>query len=256
MKEQENTEEKIVEHFSMRSVWYDSTSTWVKNEDILKKMIHFLPEEKKRYRILDLGAGTGAVSKYVLEHYDESVVVIAVDCCKSMLEKIGHPDIFAVQANVKQLPFLDHSFDIVISRQCLHYVDDLNTALTEVKRVLKNKGIFVLAQIVPYDIKTAPYWSEVTKIRQPLRKKYFTAEEWNEVIKDIGFKVLLCDRIVHKGSVNKWAKKYSISKQDIINQYRSKLLNADENYKAVYCVQIEENDISYNTFWHIVKYQL
>ncbi len=58
--------ENIVEHFAKRSMQYDSTSLWVTNETILEKMSLFLPEEDKRYKILDLGAGTGAVSKYIL----------------------------------------------------------------------------------------------------------------------------------------------------------------------------------------------
>ena len=127
-------EESIVEHFAKRSIKYDSISLWVKNETILENMLNFLPKDEKKYKILDLGAGTGAVSKYILNNYKKSVEITAVDNCLPMLEKINEQKIQIVESDVGRMPFLDHSFDIVISRQCLHYVENIDEAMSEVRR--------------------------------------------------------------------------------------------------------------------------
>lgn len=252
-REKSVSEQRIVEHFSERVLQYDNITTWVNNVDILKKMVELLPEEKKKYLILDLGAGTGVVSKYILHNYKCPVEITAVDCCSLMLEEIREPQIQTIEANIEKMPFSDNLFDIVISRQCLHYVDNLDLAMSEVRRILKNSGIFILAQIVPYDIATATYWKEVISIRQPLRKWFFTSGEWNELIKKFEFEILNNSKYSHVGSINKWVKKYNITELKQIDSYKKKLLYADENYKHTYSIQICDDDISYIAYWHIVK---
>lgn len=246
-------EQNIIGHFSERVKQYDNISAWVTNKEILNMMVELFPEEKKEYCILDLGAGTGAVAKYVLENYKNATCITALDCCLPMLKKINQSQIKIVEANAEDMPFENETYDIVVSRQCLHYIDNLDLALGEVRRVLKESGIFVLGQIVPYDAETANYWKNIVKIRQPLRKWFFTAEEWNRKLEDNGFRIIETRKCSHKGSLIKWIQKYNISDENLIYTYQKALLNADENYKKIYEVERVGNDFVYNAFWHIVK---
>lgn len=245
--------ENMIEHFKERSMKYDSASLWVKNKAILNEMMRFLPVDNRKYKVLDLGAGTGAVSKFIIKNYKDDIEVTAVDCCLAMLEKIDEPQIQIVEADVADLPFPEQNFDIVISRQCLHYVTNLNRVLSEIRRVLKPDGIFILGQIVPYDSRTAQYWKEVVRIRQPLRKWYFTAEQWNEKLMQNDFKIVQTSNCVHKGSVDAWIEKYNITNQSLIDKYKKMLLEADNYYREIYSVQERGEDITYNAYWHIVK---
>lgn len=253
MDNKDGNKQNIIEHFSDRVKQYENMSTWVTNKEILNIIVDLLPKEKKKYNILDLGAGTGAVAKHVLENYQNVLNITALDCCLPMLKKVNQSQIKIVEANAEEIPFENHSFDIIVSRQCLHYVDNLDLALKEVRRVLSEKGIFLLGQIVPYDIETANYWRDIVKIRQPLRKWYFTAGQWNAKLEENGLKILELRKCSHKGSLKKWIQKYNISDQDLIDIYKRKLLNADDNYKKIYAIERTEDDIVYNAFWHIVK---
>ena len=185
--------------------------------------------------------------------YKKSIEITAVDCCLPMLEKIDEEQIKIVEADVSEMPFSNHSFDIVISRQCLHYVKKLDEVMSEVRRVMKKDGVFILGQIVPYDSITAQYWKKIVQIRQPLREWYFTAEQWNQKLMQNNFKILQSDQCVHKGSVNMWVKKYNVTDHRLIEEYKRMLLEADHYYKQAYSVRLRENDVTYNAYWHIVK---
>lgn len=246
----------IIEHFSMRAVSYDSISAWVKNEKILKRMIQFFPEGDKDYCILDLGAGTGAVSKYILNNYKGNVKITALDFCSSMLEEINDARIQTVEATAEKMPFSDNSFDIVISRQCLHYIENLDETLLEIKRVLRKDGIFILGQIVPFDVITASYWRKIIQIRQPLRKWYYTTEQWDEKLIKNGFRIAQRCGCTHQGSVSKWIAKYNITDQELIDKYEMLLRDADDNYKNVYSVRESNSDILYNAYWYIIQCEI
>jgi SAM-dependent methyltransferase len=43
------------------------------------------------------------------------------------------------------LPFDDNTFDSVVAVSCLEYIDELDTAAQEIKRVMRKDGCFVFA---------------------------------------------------------------------------------------------------------------
>ena len=53
-------------------------------------------------------------------------------------------DIFNYQViNCESIPFINNYFDVVIANHVLFYLDDLFNGLSEIERILKNKGAFV-----------------------------------------------------------------------------------------------------------------
>ena len=51
------------------------------------------------------------------------------------------------QADIQNIPFEDHSFDVVIANSMLYHVPDLEQGLREVRRVLRDGGIFYCATL-------------------------------------------------------------------------------------------------------------
>ena len=91
--------------------------------------------------VLELGAGTGLVTAQAAE---QVATLVATDVAPGMLEvarrktrRFGHVR-FALVDYGKPLPFLDSTFDVVLSG--LTYVQDSNDAVKEVARVLKPRG--------------------------------------------------------------------------------------------------------------------
>ena len=96
--------------------------------------------------VLELGAGTGIVTKLVAPRVRS---LVATDLSAGMLDvaraatRRTRGVSFALVDYGKPLPFLDRSFDLVLSG--LTYAQDQNDALKEVRRVLKPRGRFAFS---------------------------------------------------------------------------------------------------------------
>lgn len=56
-----------------------------------------------------------------------------------------HPNIHYEVVNAEELPYEDERFDIVIANMMLYHIPNLDKAVSEIRRVLKNDGIFYCA---------------------------------------------------------------------------------------------------------------
>jgi ubiquinone/menaquinone biosynthesis C-methylase UbiE len=90
--------------------------------------------------LLDVGAGTGAISKAA---QSKVVSVTAVDLSCGMLRRSGITE--RVSARVPGLPFPSNAFDVVTAGFLLTHIPDYATALTDMMRVLSPSGKIGLA---------------------------------------------------------------------------------------------------------------
>ena len=93
--------------------------------------------------ILDIGAGTGIVTKYF------DVDMVSVDISREMLaQNVGQ----RCQADWSSLPFRNESFATVISVSALDTGCDPHIKLSEMKRILKIGGYFYLTVLKTEDL--------------------------------------------------------------------------------------------------------
>ncbi len=112
-------------------------------------------------RILDLGCGTGFLSRGLLSHYPKAQVV-SLDLAEGMLReargKRGLKDKLLrrqgfVCADAESLPFADDSFDMVISNLTLQWCGDLAGTFAEINRVLSKEGVLLYSSLGPDTLK-------------------------------------------------------------------------------------------------------
>ncbi|TDD91153.1 class I SAM-dependent methyltransferase [Actinomadura rubrisoli] len=107
-------------------------------------------------RILDAGCGSGALSAELRDH---GAVVTGIDASAGMLalarRRLGDDaDLHVVDLN-DRLPFDDGAFDDVVASLVLHYLEDWEPTLAELRRVLRPGGRLIASvdhPVVAYTI--------------------------------------------------------------------------------------------------------
>jgi ubiquinone/menaquinone biosynthesis C-methylase UbiE len=102
--------------------------------------------------VLDVAAGTGHVARRLAP---EVRVVVAVDATRAMLEQgraHAPPNVLFVRADADAaaLPFLDDSFDVVVTRFAIHHFPNPAVQLAEMRRVLKPAGRLAVADLIAH----------------------------------------------------------------------------------------------------------
>ena len=103
--------------------------------------------------VLDLGAGTG-IAAVQLKRRFRGAVVTAADIAAPMLQvargrsRFWRP-IRCVEADARALPFEDASFDLVFTSLMLQWLQPPDTALQEIRRVLKPGGLLLASSLGP-----------------------------------------------------------------------------------------------------------
>ncbi len=100
--------------------------------------------------VLELGCGTGVMWKGRGELVSRCARLVLSDISEGMLSRAkenlsGESGIEYMTADIREIPFPDHSFDAVIANMMLYHVPDQARGLREVRRVLKPGGTFYCA---------------------------------------------------------------------------------------------------------------
>jgi demethylmenaquinone methyltransferase/2-methoxy-6-polyprenyl-1,4-benzoquinol methylase len=103
---------------------------------------------KPGMQVLDIGVGTGLVSRQAARIVGASNLVTGIDPSPGMLENARVPDgVKLVRGGVEHLPFADASFDFVTMGYALRHIADLSIAFSECSRVLRPGGSFCILEI-------------------------------------------------------------------------------------------------------------
>jgi len=97
-------------------------------------------------RALEIGCGTGLLSRRVARRYPELPIVFS-DLAHGMSLATAEllPASQVCDADAASLPFRDDAFDLVISSSVYQWLEDLPAAFSEAARILRPGGVFAVA---------------------------------------------------------------------------------------------------------------
>jgi ubiquinone/menaquinone biosynthesis C-methylase UbiE len=184
-----------IKGFSDTIKWYDKNARKyakaiesLSSQDYIEKFANLLPKGSK---VLDAGCAAGRDSKLLA---DKGLKVVGVDLSKNLLNiaKENNPDIKFVEADFRELPFANDSFDgIWSSASLLHLetVEDVKKSLSEFTRVLKDNRIICIM------VKAKNANKKFTLIKDKLSNHYrffqfFTKEEISNLLQQNEFKII------------------------------------------------------------------
>lgn len=121
----------------------------------LKQEFHKVIEQvpiRSGQRILDVSTGTGAVFFYINDVYPNvDLELVGIDLSMGMLRVAQRKfassgmEVLLLHTQVKEFPFEDESFDIIIHSGGINTFSDIPAALKEWVRVLKPEGTLFIA---------------------------------------------------------------------------------------------------------------
>lgn len=105
---------------------------------------------KPGMKILELGAGNGALWSQNLDKLPKGLTLVLSDISEGILadakNEIGDNSEFQYAVfDAQKIPFADNTFDLVIANHMLFYCDDIPKTLKEVRRVMKKGASFACA---------------------------------------------------------------------------------------------------------------
>jgi len=106
----------------------------------------FISSHAKDKIVLDAGCGQG-YGAFFLSHVAKSIsaIDIANEAINDAKKNYVRPNLYFKSMNVAKMEFPDDSFDVVCSFEVIEHLDDYQTFLTEIVRVLKPSGHFFVS---------------------------------------------------------------------------------------------------------------
>jgi ubiquinone/menaquinone biosynthesis C-methylase UbiE len=148
--------------------------------------------------VLDVAAGTGHAARALAPGVRG---VVALDATPAMLEQgkraaeaTGLRNIVFQLGDAAALPFLDGSFDIVVSRFAVHHFEDPGIQIAEIGRCVRPGGALVIADLVADDdAGLASAQNRVERLRDPSHTRILTAAELASLIEAAGTEIRAID---------------------------------------------------------------
>ena len=141
-------------------------------------------------RVLDVCCGSGASAIPAAEIVGADGAVVGVDLAANLLElarakakQRGLTNIQFQSGDLMQLPFEDKSFDTVVCVFGIFFVPDMEAALRELRRVVRDGGRVAITTWGPrfFEPATTFFWNSIRDVRPDLYKGFNPWDRISEV---------------------------------------------------------------------------
>jgi ubiquinone/menaquinone biosynthesis C-methylase UbiE len=144
--------------------------------------------------VLDVACGPGILSAAIAK---SARAVVAFDLTPQMLKKAaqrcagaGVGNVSFREGNAAELPFADAEFDAVVTRLSVHHFDRPGRVMSEIFRVLRPGGRFVVADVISSEVPAESELQNAIEIlRDPSHVRMLPASELTSLVKNAGFAI-------------------------------------------------------------------
>lgn len=116
---------------------------------VLERFLRLLPNGINPSSLLDIGSGTGALLQKLAGKYPAAALVgldMAYGMGVTARERLaGNGLVSFLTADAEHLPFVDASFDLVVSTSTFQWLETLDPAFARIRQILKPEGRFCFA---------------------------------------------------------------------------------------------------------------
>jgi ubiquinone/menaquinone biosynthesis C-methylase UbiE len=161
----------------------------------LRQALRAIKDLPAHSSVLEIGAGAGQFIR-AIKKYRPELVCHGSDISQEALKIAREDTVEGVEYTLSYectLPYENESMDAVLIFDVLEHVDDVDTLLSEIYRVLKPGGIFY--SFVPCEGDWLSWWHALDRVglKRDLTKKYaghinyFSRKQFQELLEQYGF---------------------------------------------------------------------
>jgi ubiquinone/menaquinone biosynthesis C-methylase UbiE len=144
--------------------------------------------------LLDVACGPGILSAAIAKSARD---VVAFDLTPQMLKKAaqrcaeaGLANVTFREGNAAELPFADASVDAVVTRLSVHHFDRPARVMSEIFRVLRPGGSFVIADVISSEVPAdAELQNAIEILRDPSHVRMLPGSELTALVEQAGFAI-------------------------------------------------------------------
>ncbi len=157
--------------------WFDKNAELYQAElKLIKTMIGTLCEKS-----LEIGVGTG---KFAVPLN----IKTGIEPCPQMVRKAKEQGVSVISSIAEHLPFKDKTFDFILMVTTVCFVDDILLSFKEARRVLKDKGHFIVAYVDKDSFLGKQYELKKEKSKFYKEATFYGTEEILYYLNSAGFK--------------------------------------------------------------------
>lgn len=228
--------------FEQRARKYNAESTWVSDIELVKPLI---PEPFGSKRLLEICSGTGIVANYA---HAVGWNVTATDISQDMLQENKNSEIALFVGDSNNLKFANNSFDIVVCRQGLQYLE-LTPLFKQIEVISKSQirfGHITLEHPEDYS-----WWDTYFKIASPGRRHIFHPFQLPISCEDAGLIVQSVQIVRTRSSFYGPINHLEPTKLEIV---KSHYANSSSEFKSRYnFLASSDGDLQYSHRWEFVS---
>ena len=126
--------------------------------------------------VLDVAAGTGHVARRLAPKVRAVVALDATDAMLAQGAAHGVRNVVFARGDAAALPFVDGSFDVVVSRFAVHHFERPEVQVAEMRRVLRDGGRLAIADLVA-DPEAGETQNRLETLRDSSHTRLLTVDE-------------------------------------------------------------------------------
>lgn len=147
------------------------------------------------FQVLDLGTGSGFLAFPLAERFPESQITgldilpqtLARDAEKARAQNISNLHFICYDG--MSLPFEDDTFDVIVSRYCMHHFPEIEKTFGEIARVLKLDGQFFISDPTPNEDDFQRFVDTYMQMKDDGHNKFYTKDEFVRLAENAGLKL-------------------------------------------------------------------
>ncbi len=227
------TEEIYTEQFGIRSKNWHESCTWLTDKTLLEAHAE-MADVPKDAVLLDVCCGSGVVGNSFRSKVSR---IVGLDLTPEMIKRAETRLDEVHRGNVYEIPFPENQFDIVCTREVLHLLPKPEKPVSEIFRVLKPGGQFVVGQILPYGEADAAWMYRIFKKKQPLFFNNPLVDDYVGMLKGCGFVDIQMKEVLVWESIDLWIDTHettSLHRHEIRQLY----YNAPEEVRRIHPFEV------------------